>query len=210
MREINKLGILGGTFDPIHYGHLVAADCARDACHLDQVLFVISARPPHKALDKVLDCQHRYEMVQIAVQNNPAFEVSAMELERQGLSYTVETIAAYLRQFPGVEIYFIMGVDALQIMNTWKDVDRLSKLCKFIVVTRPGYQLRREDECFQGLPATLWEKIIVIPIPGLFISSSEIKQRVAQGKTIKYLLPPGVEQYIWENNLYKDGDEPDA
>src|ERR1035437_8036211 len=159
MHEIKKLGILGGTFDPIHYGHLVAAECARGACHLDQVLFIPSARPPHKALDEVLNCQSRYEMVQIAVQDNPAFEVSAIELERQGLSYTVETIAAYLQKFPGMEIFFILGVDVLLLMNTWKDVDRLAGLCNFIVVTRPGYQLSREEERFQGIPAVLWEKI---------------------------------------------------
>jgi nicotinate-nucleotide adenylyltransferase len=204
MREIKKLGILGGTFNPIHYGHLVAADCARDACHLDQVLFVPSARPPHKVLDAVLDCQHRCEMVRIAVQDNPGFEVSTLELERQGLSYTVETIAAYLQKFPGVEIYFILGVDALLLMNTWKDVDRLAGLCKFIVVTRPGYRLNQDEERFRGIPAVLWDKIIVIPIPGLFISSSEIRQRVARGQTIRYLLPPGVEEYIRTNDLYRE------
>lgn len=204
MRAIKKLGILGGTFDPIHYGHLVAADCARDACHLDQVLFIPSARPPHKALEEVLDCKRRFEMVRIAVQDNPAFGVSAMELERQGLSYTVETIAAYLQEFPGVEIYFILGVDALLLMNTWKEVDRLAGLCNFIVVTRPGYRLSQDEERFRGIPKALWDKIIVIPIPGLFISSSEIRQRVAQSKTIKYLLPPGVEQYIRANNLYHE------
>jgi len=204
MQQLKSLGILGGTFNPIHYGHIVAAECARDACHMDQVLFVPSARPPHKDLDEVLDSQHRYEMVQIAVQDNPDFAVSAIELERKGLSYTVETIEAYLQKFPGVDIFFILGIDALLLMNTWKEVERLVKLCNFIVVTRPGYQLNREEECFREIPDSLWDKTIIIPIPGLFISSSDIRRRVAEGKTIKYLLPPAVEKYIMENNLYKD------
>jgi nicotinate-nucleotide adenylyltransferase len=204
MREIKLLGILGGTFDPIHYGHIVAAECARDAFHLDRVIFIPSARPPHKDPDEVLDSQRRYEMVQIAARDNPNFEVSALELERKGLSYTVETMDAYLQKYPGVEIFFILGVDALLLINTWKEVERLVKLCNFIVVTRPGYQLNQEEEAYQSIPASLWEKISILPIPGLFISSSEIRRRVAQGKTIKYLLPTAVEKYVLENNLYRD------
>lgn len=204
MQQLKSLGILGGTFNPIHYGHIVAAECVRDACQLDQVLFVPAARPPHKDLDEVLDSQHRYQMVKMAVQEAPKFAVSSIELDRKGLSYTVETIAAYQDKYPGVEISFILGVDALQLINTWKDVKRLVKICNFIVVTRPGYQLNQEDECFRGITAALWEKVIVVPIPGLFISSSEIRQRVAEGKTIKYLVPAVVEKYIADNNLYQD------
>lgn len=204
MQQLKSLGILGGTFNPIHYGHIVAAECVRDACQLDQVLFVPAARPPHKDLDEVLDSQHRYQMVKMAVQEAPNFAVSSIELDRKGLSYTVETIAAYLAKYPGVEIFFILGVDALQLINTWKDVNRLIKICNFIVVTRPGYQLNKEDECFREIPAAFWEKVIVVPVPGLYISSSEIRQRVAEGKTIKYLVPAVVEKYIADNNLYQD------
>ncbi|MFA7078221.1 MAG: nicotinic acid mononucleotide adenylyltransferase, partial [Syntrophomonas sp.] len=109
-----------------------------------------------------------------------------------------------LQQFPGINIFFILGVDALLLMNTWKDVDRLAQICSFIVVTRPGYKLNREDECFRGIPALMWEKMLFITVPGLSISSSNLRERVAQGKTIKYLLPAAVEQYIWVNNLYRD------
>lgn len=204
MHEIKSLGILGGTFDPIHYGHIVAAECARDAFHLDRVIFVPAARPPHKDLVEVLDSRRRYEMVEIAARDNPNFEVSALELERKGLSYTVETMAIYLQKYPGAKIFFIMGVDALMLINTWKDIDRLVQLCNFIVVTRPGYQLNREEERFQGLPELLWQKVSILPIPGLFISSSDIRKRVSQGSTIKYLLPLAVEKYILENRIYKD------
>ncbi len=204
MQQLKSLGILGGTFNPIHYGHIVAAECARDACHLDRVVFVPAARPPHKSLDEVLDSQHRFEMVQMAVQDNPNFAVSALELKRQGLSYTVETIASYQEEFPGAKIYFIIGVDALLLINTWKDVERLATLCSFIVVTRPGYQLSHEEEHFCEIPESVWKKILVVAIPGLYISSSDIRQRVAKGQTIKYLLPPAIEEYILKNDLYRE------
>ncbi len=204
MQQLKSLGILGGTFNPIHYGHIVAAECARDAFHLDRVLFVPAARPPHKDLDEVLDSQHRFEMVKIAVKDNPDFEVSALELERKGLSYTVDTIASYQQEYPGAKIFFIIGVDALLLINTWKDVERLATLCNFIVVTRPGYQLSHEEEHFCEIPDVIWEKILLVPIPELFISSSDIRQRVAQGQTIKYLLPPAIEEYILKNDLYRE------
>lgn len=206
VHTIQSLGILGGTFDPIHFGHLVAAEFVRDACRLDRVIFMPSARPPHKDLDQVLDSHHRYNMVELAVGDNDDFMISAMELERQGLSYTVETITNLRQIYPEAQIYFILGIDALLLINTWKDVDRLVKLCRFIVVTRPGYLLNRDQECFKGLPAALWENMTVLSIPGLSISSSEIRQRVSEGKTIRYLVPALVEKYIRENNLYQGGE----
>ena len=209
MAEIKTIGILGGTFDPIHYGHLAAAECARDECRLDQIIFMPSARPPHKDLDGVLNSRHRCAMTSMAIKDNPAFTISEIELKREGLSYTVESIEAFLRDLPGVELYFILGVDALLLLNTWKDVDRLATLCRFIVVTRPGYQLDKQAECFRSVPALFWTKVVFLAVPGIYISSSEIRQRVAQGKTIKYLVPPEVEQYIAEYHLYKDREDDD-
>ncbi len=203
--EISKsLGIIGGTFDPIHNGHLLAAEWACEVFQLDEMIFVPAARPPHKDLDAVLDSQHRYRMVELAVEDNPAFSVSALELERAGYSYTVDTVAHYLQIYPGVDIYFIIGVDALQLIHTWKDLNRLLELCKFIVVTRPGYQLDKNDPCFQSVPALIWDKSTLLAIPALEISSSEIRRRVAEGRSIRYLLPPLVEVYIRDNNLYGD------
>lgn len=200
---LKKLGIIGGTFNPIHYGHLVAAEFAREAFALNHIVFVPSARPPHKDLGEILDSQHRLKMVEIAVRDNAYFSVSELEIERRGLSYSVETVADFHRMYPGTEIFFILGIDAFMFMNTWKDTDRLAEMCSMIVVTRPGYHMNPEDERFAGIPALMWEKIEVIPIPGFEISSSAIRERVEQGKTIKYLLPPGVEQYIYDHNLYK-------
>jgi len=204
MQQLKSLGILGGTFDPIHYGHMAAAECVRDAFQLDRIIFMPAARPPHKDLAGVLDSHHRFSMVELAVHDNMNFEVSSMELERQGLSYTVETVASCRQLYPEAEIYFILGTDALLLINTWKDLERLMKLCHFILVTRPGYQLDPNDDIFREIPGYLWEKTLTLPIPGLFIASSDIRHRVAEGKTIKYLVPAAVEKYIIENNLYQD------
>ncbi|MEQ8235323.1 MAG: nicotinate-nucleotide adenylyltransferase [Syntrophomonadaceae bacterium] len=202
MAKIKKMGIMGGTFDPLHYGHLLAAEWARELCQLDRVAFVPAARPPHKQLDAVLDGQHRFAMVKLGIRGNRYFTASAVELERQGLSYTVETVTAYLEMYPGAEIYFILGMDALLLTSTWKDVDHLAGLCQFIVATRPGYAIDRNAADFMGVPESLWEKIRFITIPGMNISSSGIRARVAEGKTIKYLLPGPVEKYINEHRLY--------
>lgn len=204
MGEKKSLGILGGTFDPVHYGHLLAGEWAREVYHLDQLIFIPAARPPHKDLSGVLDSKHRYRMVELAVSDNPDFSVSPLELERTGFSYTVDTVAYYLQEYPGTDIYFIIGMDALQLIHTWKNIERLAELCRFIVVTRPGYELNREDPALQTLSEELWERLTLLSIPGLEISSSDIRQRVMNGCSIRYLLPPMVEQYIKDHHLYKN------
>lgn len=203
MGKLKSLGILGGTFDPVHYGHLLAGEWAREVYHLDQLIFMPSARPPHKDLSGVLDSEHRLRMVELAIRDNPDFSVSKLELERSGFSYTIDTIRYYLQTNPGVDIYFIIGVDALQLLYTWKDVEELVQLCRFIVVTRPGYELDRNKPVLQSLPAAIWERLVLLSIPGLEISSSDIRKRVAEGKSIRYLLPPSVTTYIQEHHLYK-------
>jgi nicotinate-nucleotide adenylyltransferase len=205
MAKAKSLGILGGTFDPIHYGHLLAAEWAREVFKLDGLIFIPTARPPHKDPGTVLDSQHRYRMVELAVADNTAFSVSAIELERSGYSYTVDTIKHYLQADPCLDIHFIMGVDALQLIYTWKDLDQLWQLCKFIVVTRPGYHLDRNDPVFDAVPAALWERLEMLPIPGLEIASSDIRQRISSGQSVRYLLPAAVADYIKENNLYRTG-----
>lgn len=203
METGRTIGILGGTFDPIHNGHLLAAEWAREAFTLDELIFIPAARPPHKDLQGVLESRHRYRMVELAIEDNPDFSVSPIELERAGYSYTVDTISHYVQTYPGIKIHFIIGVDALQIISTWKDLDRLLTLCRFTVVTRPGYELDKKAACFQSVPPEIWEQTDFLPIPALEISSSDIRRRVANGKTIKYLLPAKVEKYIKDNSLYQ-------
>jgi len=204
--KIKSWGILGGTFDPIHYGHLIAAEYACHNYKLDKVLLIPAASPPHKELEQVQPAMHRYQMVQLAVKSNPCLEVSPVEMERKGLSYTVDTLAYLQGKFPEVEFFFIVGADSLFFMHSWKEPGRLAELCRFIVVTRPGYKIERNAPSLGRLPDIIWDRMLQMEIPGLDISSSDIRQRVAAGKPIKYLLPPEVEEYIFEQGLYR-GDK---
>ena len=203
MQKFDSIGIMGGTFDPIHNGHLIAAEFTRHEFQLDRVIFMPAARPPHKEINEVLDSEHRYKMVKLAIQGNPAFEISDLEMKRTGKSYTIDTIRYFLEHYPGSDIYFIMGADSLLMMDTWKDYRELSGLCRFAVVTRPGYGIERSNPALKNLPPILWERMEFLPIPGLDISSTDIRQRVAESKPIKYLLPLEVEQYILDQGLYR-------
>lgn len=193
------LGIMGGTFDPIHYGHLVTAEAARCGFNLDQVTFVPSGRPPHKKERIITLKEHRYQMTKLAIDTNPFFHISRLELDRPGYSYAIDTVSQFLDQYgPEIELYFITGADAIMEIITWKNVEKLMKHCKFIAATRPGFHL--DDVHY--LPDEFMEKIIFMEVPALAISSTDIRQRVADHRPIKYLLPESVESYIFQNDLY--------
>lgn len=204
MANNKALGILGGTFDPIHYGHLVAAEYAAYGFHLDRVIFVPAAQPPHKDAQGVLSAEHRLAMVKLAIADNPAFELSSLEIDRSGVSYTVDTIETLSQTYPDTDIYFIMGMDSIYILDTWKDIERLVAMCRFIVVTRPAYQLDRSEPALQKVPETFWNQADFLEVPAVDISSTNLRCRVRQGQPIRYLLPPAVEQYIYNNSLYQE------
>ena len=198
-----KIGIMGGTFDPVHYGHLVAAEGARHQFSLDRVIFIPAARPPHKGNREISDPVHRLKMVGLATGSNPNFEVSDIEINRQGLSYTIDTVN-YLRSTrTDSDIYFITGADAVLEILTWYQVEALLGLCCFIAATRPGYRLENLSESLHGLPGYFIRKISVMEVPALAISSTDIRDRVRNGMPIKYLLPENVEEYINRNGLYR-------
>lgn len=203
MEKIRLLGIFGGTFDPIHYGHLIAAEYARSAFSLDKVLIIPSKCPPHKNAQNITAEKDRYEMAKIAISDNPFFEISPVEMERPGYSYTIDTVEYCLNIYPGANIYVIIGADCLCYLNSWKAIERLMTMARFITVTRPGYSINRNDETLADLPPSLWENILQLQVPGLDISSSEIRERVAKNRSIRYFLPPDVESYIMKNGLYK-------
>ena len=203
MQRFDSIGIMGGTFDPVHYGHLIAAEFVRHEFKLNRVIFMPAARPPHKEIEEVLDSEYRYNMVKLAIQGNPAFAISDLEMKRTGKSYTIDTVCYFLQQYPATDLFFIMGADSLLMMDTWKDYRELSGLCRFVVVTRPGYVIERSDPALKNLPPILWERMEFLPIPGLDISSTDIRQRVAESRPIKYLLPLVVEQYILDKGLYR-------
>lgn len=201
-----RLGIMGGTFDPIHYGHLVTAEAARCQFALDAVIFVPSGRPPHKKNYPVTPGEHRYLMTVVAVVTNAFFDVSRIEIDREGYSYTYETIKEFRRQLPDTDLFFITGADAILEILTWKNMNGILEECRLIAATRPGYELASLHDTLKGTESRLRDRIHPMEVPALAISSTDIRRRVARGESIKYLLPEAVEQYILKNNLYKQLD----
>ncbi|AVX30394.1 MULTISPECIES: nicotinate-nucleotide adenylyltransferase [unclassified Carboxydocella] len=198
-----RVAVMGGTFDPIHLGHLVVAQEVADELGLDRVLFVPSGQPPHKQGAKVTAAELRAEMVRLAIADNPRFQLCLLELERPGPSYTYDTVRQLLDQGNYQELYFITGADAVLEILTWHRVRELLALCHFIAVTRPGFELEQLREVQGRLGTQLGQRIRPFTVPSLAISSSDIRARVARGKSIKYLVHPEVEKFIVNNNLYR-------
>ncbi|MBN2823479.1 MAG: nicotinate-nucleotide adenylyltransferase [Coriobacteriia bacterium] len=201
MRKKLRLGIMGGTFDPIHYGHLVTAEEALVQFNLDRVLFMPTGVPVRKSHRMVTSSEHRYLMTVIATASNPDFVVSRMEVDRPGLTYTVDTMLALRAEYgSSAELYFITGADAVWDILSWRDSDRLADVCTFIAATRPGYDLSRfeQDEVSQHINIEFME------VPALAISSTDIRTRIAQRRPVRYLLPEAVAAYVAKNQLYTD------
>lgn len=190
---MTRLGVMGGTFDPIHHGHLVAASEVASAFNLDGVLFVPTGEPWQKI--KVTDGEHRYLMSVIATASNPRFTVSRVDIDRDGPTYTIDTLKDVAAAFPEAELFFITGADAIKQILEWKDVDQIWSLAHFVAVTRPGHLLE--------LPEAPKGAISVLEIPALAISSTDVRARVAKGDPVWYLVPDGVVQYIGKHNLYQ-------
>nr|WP_084796062.1 nicotinate-nucleotide adenylyltransferase [Pseudonocardia asaccharolytica] len=190
-----RIGVMGGTFDPIHHGHLVAASEVADLFTLDEVLFVPTGQPWQKTERDVGPAEDRYLMTVIATASNPRFSVSRVDIDRGGPTYTTDTLADLHAALPDAELYFITGADALAQILSWRNVHELFGYAHFIGVTRPGYELGNEH-----LPdgaATLVE------VPAMAISSTDCRRRVAKGRPIWYLVPDGVVQYISKRGLYR-------
>ncbi len=190
------MGILGGTFDPVHIGHLIVAEEIRIKCDLEKIFFIPSAYPPHKLARGITPAQLRWEMVCLATQDNPYFQASAIEIERAGLSYTVDTLTQ-LRDIWGqkVQIYLIIGADEAIEVSTWKEPDRVFDLCTVLVASRPGFDLKAIDPGWR-------KKMKFVTVPQIEISSTAIRRRVGEGKSIRYLVPRPVEEFIRDKKLY--------
>jgi nicotinate-nucleotide adenylyltransferase len=198
------VGIMGGTFDPVHFGHLVAAEEARLRFGLARVVFVPNGRPPHKKDYRVTAAERRYEMAFLATAGNPGFETSRIELDREGPSYAVDTVAAFRRRFGArARLYFITGADAMLEYTTWREPQQLAGMCEFIAAMRPGYDARHLAD---ALGEDLMERCRVLRIPGVDISSTELRRRAASGESLRYFTPPAVAQYIKQHRLYADPD----
>jgi nicotinate-nucleotide adenylyltransferase len=197
-----KTGLFGGTFDPIHLGHLIIAEDVREKLGLDRVIFIPARNPWLKADREISDGKHRLRMVKLAVASNPYFEMSAAEMERSGPSYTIDTVEAMKEEFgPGEELYFIAGSDAVADMPRWKDPERVMSLCRIVGVRRPG-AAEIDVEALRPLIPAVSSCLRVIDVPQIDISSTVIRERIRAGLSIRYLVTDEVEEYIHEHKLY--------
>ncbi|HVU74307.1 MAG TPA: nicotinate-nucleotide adenylyltransferase [Mycobacteriales bacterium] len=194
--RVARIGVMGGTFDPIHNGHLVAANEVRHAFALDDVIFVPTGRPWQKADRDVTPAEDRYLMTVVATASNPHFSVSRVDVDREGPTYTIDTLRALRAGRDDDELFFITGADALAQILTWQDVDDLFGLAHFVGVTRPGYTLELDDRLPEGA-------VTLVEVPALAISSSDVRARVGRGAPVYYLVPDGVVQYIDKRRLYR-------
>jgi len=209
--------ILGGTFDPVHYGHLRVAEEVKECLRLERVIFIPAARPPHKEERSFTAAEHRLHMVRLAIEGNPAFEASEREIQRGGASYSVDTLREIAGEEPDSELHFIVGADSFNEITTWHEYEELFKLANIIVVPRPGYALRKLENALPVAVAShFWYDeardiysgdgdrfIRFVETTAMGISASEIRGRVKRGASIRYLLPAPVAEYIEKEGLYR-------
>ncbi len=200
---MEKIGIFGGTFNPIHSGHLMIAEFLREELKLDKVLFIPTGNPPHKDLN--VSAIDRYKMVKRAIKTNDKFEVTDIETKRENLSYTVDTIRELKLIYRNAKLYFLIGLDTLFQLRTWKKIDELSKEIDFAVALRPKYiDISKINEEISYLQDNFDTNVEIIHTFQLEISSTDLRKRIRDGKSVKYLMPDNVIEYIEENNLYKN------
>jgi nicotinate-nucleotide adenylyltransferase len=194
---------MGGTFDPIHHGHLVAASEVLAWFDLDEVVFVPTGQPYQKSHRQVSPAEHRYLMTVIATASNPRFTVSRVDIDRPGPTYTIDTLTDIAMQHPDADLYFITGADALTEILGWRSANEMFQLAHFVGCTRPGYLM--DSSSLDGMPG---DRVTVVEIPALAISSSDCRDRTARGEPVWYLVPDGVVQYISKHHLYQPADPP--
>jgi nicotinate-nucleotide adenylyltransferase len=197
-----RLGLFGGTFDPIHLGHLILAEQCRESCSLDRVWFVVAGEPPHKRRERTA-VAHRLEMARIAVAGHPAFAVSEIEATRPGPHYSVETLESVRRQHLDDELFFLIGADSLNDLPSWREPLRIAQLATIVVVNRPGIEQVDAGRLPSFGPGS--REIVLVTIPSIGIASSDLRRRAEEGKTIRYMVPRGVEAYIEAQGLYREG-----
>ncbi|MDE0552933.1 MAG: nicotinate-nucleotide adenylyltransferase [Candidatus Poribacteria bacterium] len=197
LNTIERIAVMGGTFNPIHYAHLLSAEQVRTGLDYDKILFIPSARPPHKVADgDIIAAEHRYQMVLLAIAENPNFRVSRIELDREGPSYTIETLKALEKLYGNTrELGWIIGADSLIEYKIWKDFDEVLARCVMIATTRPSYDLNR-------VPPEVRNRVTTFPVTGVDISATVIRERIRKGLSIRYLVPETVRSYMYRHKLY--------
>ena len=197
-----KIGIMGGTFNPILYGHLLLGEGAREQIELDKVLYMPLKKPPHKDVREVAEDAHRIQMIQLAIEDNPFFELSTLEMERVGTTYTVDTVDYLTRYYPENEYYFIIGADSLFQFETWKNPGKILSLVHVLAAARNGILALEMEQQAKYLEEKYYGDVNLIRFHTMDISSSLIRSKCKREKSIKYLVPPKVEEYILNNGLY--------
>ena len=204
------IGLYGGSFDPIHHGHLIAARAVAEQLGLERMIFIPAPSPPHKTGRRLSEATHRLAMARLAVAGEAGFEASDLEIARGGLSYTVLTVEAFRREVgPATPLYWLIGTDSLGELHTWYQVERLIELCRVVTAARPGF----EDPDLAPLEARIGPEQVavlrqgVLTTPMIDISATDVRRRVAGGRSIRYLVPPSVEAYIREHGLYTGVEE---
>jgi len=187
-----KIGILGGTFNPVHIGHLILAEETREKLGLDKVIFVPAYLPPHKGNGEIIDASDRLAMVKAAIKGNKHFSVSNLEIKRKGRSYTIDTVREFRKKYPKDTLYFVIGSDLLNYLSEWKDLEDVTRLVRFIVATRPGYPLEK-------IPSY----ITTVSIRAVDISAFEVRRCIRERKSFRYLVPESVYRYIRRKKLYR-------
>jgi nicotinate-nucleotide adenylyltransferase len=188
-----KRGIFGGSFNPPHIGHLIIAESVREKLQLDEIIFVPAGQPPHKTSLPILDALHRLQLLQLAIAGNPHFRIDEIEIQRIGISYTVETLQYFAQKYSGDELYFLIGADSFLELHTWKSPLEICSLATVIVMNRGGVVMKENE--FSSL-------VKFVNVPNIEISSSEIRKRIALKKSVKYLVLSSVEEFIQKNKLY--------
>ena len=195
-----RLGLFGGTFDPIHLGHLILAEQCREACKLDRVWFVVAGAPPHKRNDRTA-VAHRLEMARIAIAGQASFAVSEIEATRPGPHYSVETLEAVRRDQPDDDLFFLIGADSLADLPTWREPARIAQLATIVVVNRPGLEEIDAANLPDFGPGS--QRLLSVTIPPIGIASTDLRRRLAERRSIRYMVPRGVEAYIESEGLYR-------
>jgi len=214
-----KIGLFGGTFNPIHSGHIKAAEVVLELFSLDKVLFIPSFIPPHKESEKIVSPAHRFKMVELAIENNPNFIASPLEIEEKGTSYSILTLQKMRKFYPKALFFFILGIDAFLEIDTWKNYERVLEQCKFVVISRSGYDLgdaknvldKKYSSRIRDLSVTkdigenldLSYEIFLVPFEALVVASTDVRNRLRKNLPISQMVPKRVADYIFENNLYQ-------
>lgn len=197
-----RIGVMGGTFDPVHFGHLIAAETCREQLQLAQIRLIPAGDPPHKPDARIAGGSDRADMLMLAVSGYPEFIVDRRELKRTGPSFTVDTLEELTAENPGSSLFFLMGADSLRELSTWKSPDRIASLATIVACNRPGVPPLEESQIVRWVGDRIAASVVTVRVPGTDVSASEIRRRVASGRSLRFLTPRAVEAFILQHRLY--------